>query len=82
MVGACRLPSLWLGTGERTGDHDVGVNGCGVWARVPHWRLVPWGRERVLSGVPDGSGERWGWVRGGEWIVGRGRGESRESSIV
>jgi hypothetical protein len=28
MVGACRLLSLWLGTGERTGDHDVGVNGC------------------------------------------------------
>jgi len=22
------LLSLWLGTGERTGDHDVGVNGC------------------------------------------------------
>jgi hypothetical protein len=39
---------------------------CGMWARVPQWQLVPWGCERVLRGVLDGSGVGWR-VAGGEW---------------
>jgi len=46
----------------------------GMWARMPHWRLVPWRRERVLRGVLDGSGVEWR-VESGEWrAVGLGEG--------